>query len=77
MTLKDELAAIPSFSARRSRIDIYLDTLSDADRQEWLEALTDTKWTAKQLATVLGARGVQLSESAVVLWRHNRRRAAG
>lgn len=77
MSLKDELAAVPSFGVRRSRIDIYLDTLPEAERAEWIEALTDVNYTAKQIATVLASRGVKLSESAVTLWRHNRRRVAG
>ncbi len=77
MSLKDELAAVPSFGVRRSRIDIYLDTLPETERTEWIDALTDVNYTAKQIATVLASRGVKLSESAVTLWRHNRRRVAG
>jgi len=76
VSLKDELAAIPSHGVRRSKIDTYLDGLSDAERAEWLDALDDESYTSKQIATVLQRRGLNLSQSAIVLWRSNRRRGA-
>lgn len=75
MALKDVLKTPPPAKATgyRSRVDVWRDSLDEADRKALDAAVRDEAWTNSALHEVVTAEGVEISESAFRDWR---RRAA-
>jgi len=78
MNLIDELRAESKSQGtnKKSKIEIYLDSLDAKARKEWIAILVSYDHSNRAIATVLSKRGVQASGSSVQGYRARLREAA-
>lgn len=78
MNLIDELRAESKSQGtnKRSKIEIYLETLDAKDRKEWIAILVSYDHSNRAIATILNRRGVKASGSSVQSYRSTLREAA-
>lgn len=79
MALKDVLKTPPpaKVTGYRSKVDIWRESLDEADRKALDAAVLNPEWTNSALHEVVTGQGVEIGESAFRDWRRrNARRAA-
>ena len=78
MALKDALKTPPARRATgyRSRVDVWRDSLDDADRKALDAAVRNPDWTNAALHEVVMAAGVEIGESSFRDWRRRQLRNA-
>ncbi len=78
MALKDALKTPPARRAAgyRSRVDVWRDSLDDADRKALDAAVRNPDWTNAALHEVVTAEGVEIGESSFRDWRRRQLRNA-
>lgn len=68
--LKNQIAAAqPLRSGRQGILESVLDSLSEADRLDLIEALQDSSIPAAVIARVMQQRGIQLRADAITRYR--------
>ena len=74
MTLADDAAAGPPepLATSRSKIDVWLATLTDEDRAAALAVLHDTAWQHTQVAGLFKRHGLTIAAQSVGHWRNSR-----
>lgn len=78
MALKDALKTPPArkVAGYRSRVDVWRDSLSDADRAALDDAVRNPDWSNAALHEVVTGEGVDIGESAFRDWRKRQLRHA-
>ncbi len=77
MALKDLLKTPPrTRTGYRSRIDVWRESLDDADLKAFDAAVKNPEWTTSALVTVVNAEGLQISDAAFRDWRKRTLREA-
>ncbi len=78
MNLIDELRAESKSQGanKRSRIEVYLESLDAKTRKEWIAILVSYDHSNRAISKVLGKRGVKTSDSSVQNYRGRLREAA-
>ena len=70
MTLREALEEMPPKPVRRSRLEQYLESLDDADRDLFDEIVTDTaNWSNRRVAELLTRAGFPIGETAIWSYR--------
>jgi hypothetical protein len=71
--LEDEIKAERvDKGGRRSMLDVWMEAMSEADRGDLFEALTDRKVSQAAISAVLRRRGMECTPNMVQKWRNNR-----
>ena len=70
MSLKDELTSGPPQTKPLGKVEQWLQTLSDEDRDETLAAITDPqRWPIAPLRATLARHGLQVSPATLQRYR--------